>query len=77
MTTEQRTANNNYEKLAVHWLNKFLCFVSSSVVADSFRPLAPQGLQSYGTKKVTPITICKIVKKFVTLVEDTNPANFN
>ena len=28
--------NSTYKKLAVHWLNKALCFVSSSVVADSF-----------------------------------------
>ena len=26
-----------YKKLAVQWLNEALCFVSSSVVADSFR----------------------------------------
>ncbi|MDD2984358.1 MAG: hypothetical protein PHQ74_13315 [Crocinitomicaceae bacterium] len=29
--------NNTYKKLAVQWLNEALCFVSSSVVADSFR----------------------------------------
>jgi len=34
---EQRTANSTYKKLAVQWLNEALCFVSSSVVADSFR----------------------------------------
>ncbi len=34
---KQRTANNTYKKLAVQWLNEHLCFVSSSVVADSFR----------------------------------------
>jgi hypothetical protein len=34
---EARTANNTYKKLAVQWLNEALCFVSSSVVADSFR----------------------------------------
>ena len=28
--------NNTYKKLAVQWLNEALCFVSSSVVADSF-----------------------------------------
>jgi hypothetical protein len=34
-----RTAatNSTYKKLAVQWLNEALCFVSSSVVADSFR----------------------------------------
>jgi hypothetical protein len=30
-------ANSTYKKLAVQWLNEHLCFVSSSVVADSFR----------------------------------------
>ena len=36
-TTEkkQRTANSTYKKLAVQWLNEALCFISSSVVADS------------------------------------------
>jgi hypothetical protein len=29
--------NSTYKKLAVQWLNEDLCFVSSSVVADSFR----------------------------------------
>jgi hypothetical protein len=29
--------NSTYKKLAVPWLNEVLCFVSSSVVADSFR----------------------------------------
>ena len=29
--------NSTYKKLAVHLLNEVLCFVSSSVVADSFR----------------------------------------
>ncbi|AXE17362.1 hypothetical protein DR864_06265 [Runella rosea] len=28
--------NSTYKKLAVQWLNETLCFVSSSVVADSF-----------------------------------------
>ena len=31
------TANSTYKKLAVQCLNEALCFVSSSVVADSFR----------------------------------------
>jgi len=31
------SANSTYKKLAVQWLNEALCFVSSSVVADSFR----------------------------------------
>jgi hypothetical protein len=35
--TERKTAyNSTYKKLAVQWLNEALCFVSSSVVADSF-----------------------------------------
>ncbi len=34
---EARTANSTYKKLAVQWLNKALCFVSSLVLADSFR----------------------------------------
>ncbi len=29
------TGNSTYKKLAVHWLNGALCFVSSSVVADN------------------------------------------
>jgi hypothetical protein len=33
---EARTANITYKKLAVQWLNEALCFVSSSVLADSF-----------------------------------------
>jgi hypothetical protein len=32
-----RTANSSYKKLAVQWLNEALCFVSSSVLADSLR----------------------------------------
>ena len=36
--TERTTAyNSTYKKLAVQWLIEALCFVSSSVVADSFR----------------------------------------
>jgi hypothetical protein len=31
------TANSTYKKLAVQCFNEALCFVSSSVVADSFR----------------------------------------
>jgi len=33
--TRTASANNTYKKLAVQWLNKALCFVSSFVVADS------------------------------------------
>jgi hypothetical protein len=36
MKTKARTANSTYKKLAVQWLNDALCFVSSSVVAESF-----------------------------------------
>jgi hypothetical protein len=32
---ERHTANSTYKKLAVQWLNEALCFVSSSVLADS------------------------------------------
>jgi hypothetical protein len=28
--------NSTYKKLAVQWFNEALCFVSSSVLADSF-----------------------------------------
>ncbi|WP_293894640.1 hypothetical protein [Flavobacterium sp.] len=37
-TSTDRTpaANSTYKKLAFQWLNEALCFVSSSVVADSF-----------------------------------------
>ncbi len=34
---EARTANSTYKKLAAQWLNEALFFVSSSVLADSFR----------------------------------------
>ena len=34
---EQRTHKSTYKKLAVQWLNGALCFVSNSVMADSFR----------------------------------------
>jgi hypothetical protein len=37
MGNKQRTANSTYKKLAVQCLNEALCFVSSFVVADSFR----------------------------------------
>jgi hypothetical protein len=37
MTTERSPAHNSsYKKLAIQWLNEALCFVSSSVLADSF-----------------------------------------
>jgi hypothetical protein len=34
--TEARTDNSGFKKLAVQWLIEHLCFVSSSVLADSF-----------------------------------------
>jgi hypothetical protein len=33
---EHRTDNSGFKKLAVQWLIEHLCFVSSSVLADSF-----------------------------------------
>ena len=33
--TKTTAHNSTYKKLAVHWLIEHLCFVSSSVVADS------------------------------------------
>jgi len=36
MTTISTGGNSTYKKLAVQWLNEALCFVSSSVLADSF-----------------------------------------
>ncbi len=35
-STIKRTPNSTYKKLAVQWLNEVLCFVSSSLLADSF-----------------------------------------
>jgi hypothetical protein len=35
--TETTPYNSTYKKLAVQWLNEHLCFVSNSVVEDSFR----------------------------------------
>jgi hypothetical protein len=34
--TKNAAHNSTYKKLAVQWLNKHLCFVSISVLADSF-----------------------------------------
>jgi len=33
---ESPAGNSSYKKLAVQWLNEALCFVSSSVLAESF-----------------------------------------
>jgi len=38
---EARTHNSTYKKLAVQWLNKALCFVSSLVVIDNLVLLNP------------------------------------
>ena len=35
-TDRMASGNSGFKKLAVQWLNEALCFVSSSVVADSF-----------------------------------------
>jgi len=35
MNERRAAANSTYKKLAVQWVNKALCFVSSFVVADS------------------------------------------
>ena len=35
MQKKRAAHNSTYKKLAVQWLNEALCFVSSSVVADS------------------------------------------
>ena len=37
MTIDKKAAlNSTYPKLSVQWLNQALCFVSTSVLADSF-----------------------------------------
>jgi hypothetical protein len=36
VTTKKTCYNSTYKKLAVQWLNKALCFVSSALLADSF-----------------------------------------
>jgi hypothetical protein len=35
-TDRRASGNSGFKKLAVQWLNEHLCFVSSSVLADSF-----------------------------------------
>jgi hypothetical protein len=37
LTMRTPAPNSTYKKLAVQWLNEALCFVSSSLLADSFR----------------------------------------
>jgi hypothetical protein len=76
LRTNRKEANNSsYKKLAVHRLNKALCFVSSSVVADSLELLNRQLLvaafqdqnQVYYSKMIysakTGINNCKIRNK--------------
>lgn len=36
MKRKARTANSTQKKIAIQWLNEAFCFVSSSVLADSF-----------------------------------------
>ncbi len=40
--TRKAAYNSTYKKLAVQWLNEALCFVSSSVVAESLVLRNPQ-----------------------------------
>ena len=35
-TDTKPAANSTYKKLAIQWFNEVLCFVSSTVLADSF-----------------------------------------
>jgi len=46
---EAQAHNSTYKKLAVQWLNEALCFVSSSLVVDSFRLRNPPPSQSLKT----------------------------
>lgn len=50
MIDNKAAHNSTYKKLAVQWLNEALCFVSSSVVADSLvlrNPLLRQAPKRY------------------------------
>jgi hypothetical protein len=57
MKADRKTsANSTYKKLAVQWLSEALCFVSSSVVADSLvliNPLLRQAPKRYIKAKTT------------------------
>jgi hypothetical protein len=56
------TANSTYKKLAVKWLNEHLCFVSSSVLADSLVLRNRQLLvaaKRYGQVEITRILLLK------------------
>lgn len=51
------TANSSYKKLAVPWLNEALCFVLSSVLADSFRlPKSPTSCSCQTKNSVAGVT---------------------
>jgi len=51
--------NSSYKKLAVQWLNEVLCFVSSSVVVDSFRLRNRQLLVAANRQVVKKLRILK------------------
>ncbi len=61
LETERRAADNStYKKLAVQWLNEALCFVSSSVVADSFRLRNRQLLVAAKRQAVKKLTLFSV-----------------
>jgi len=49
-------ANSTYKKLAVQWLNEALCFVSSFLLADSFRLRNRQLLVAANRQAVKKLT---------------------
>jgi len=53
---KKTTANSTYKKLAVQWLNETLCFVSSFVVAESFRLRNRQLLLAANRQAVKKLT---------------------
>jgi hypothetical protein len=59
------SANSTYKKLAVQWLNEALCFVSTSVVTESFRLRNRQLLVAAKrySNAVTVLDITKVSKK--------------
>jgi hypothetical protein len=69
---EERPHNSTYKKLAVQWLNEALCFVSSSVVADSFR-LRNRQLLVAANRYASPMAV---VRKR-TFVQETSRQNEN
>ena len=66
-TRQTRTPayNSTYKKLAVLWLNEALCFVSSSVVADSFRLRNRQLLEATNRQAVKKPTVISKKPKIV------------